>query len=45
MSECDVTAYPSSIAYQLEEVIPGAVAKQVRQVAAVEGNVLEKRRL
>ena len=36
------TAYVSSIAYQIEEAIPGAVAKQVRQVAAVEGNVLEK---
>ncbi|MDO4242696.1 MAG: ABC transporter permease [Actinomyces sp.] len=36
------TAYPSSIAYQIAEVIPGAVAKQVRQVAAVEGEVLEK---
>lgn len=36
------TAYASSIAYQIEEAIPGAVAKQVRQVAAVESNVLEK---
>ncbi|NDR52883.1 ABC transporter permease [Actinomyces sp. 565] len=36
------TAYASSISYQIEEVIPGAVAKQVRQVAAVEGKVLEK---
>ncbi len=36
------TAYASSIAYQSEVAIPGAVAKQVRQVAAVEGNVLEK---
>ncbi|WP_103063680.1 ABC transporter permease [Actinomyces qiguomingii] len=36
------TAYASSIAYQIEEVMPGAVAKQVRQVAAVEGKVLEK---
>ena len=36
------TAYPSSIAYQIEEVVTGSVAKQVRQVAAVEGNVLEK---
>ena len=26
----------------LEEVIPGAVAKQVRQVAALQGNVLQK---
>lgn len=36
------TAYPSSIAYQIEEVLPGAVAKQVRQVAALQGNVLNK---
>ncbi|CAM2744591.1 ABC transporter permease [Actinomyces slackii] len=36
------TAYASSISYQIEEVMPGAVAKQVRQVAAVEGNVLSK---
>ncbi|WP_159813998.1 ABC transporter permease [Actinomyces sp. zg328] len=36
------TAYPSSIAYQISEVITGSVAKQVRQVAAVEGNVLQK---
>ena len=36
------TAYPSSIAYQIEEVLPGAVAKQVRQVAALQGDVLNK---
>lgn len=36
------TAYPSSIAYQIEEVIPGSVAKQVRQVAALQGSVLQK---
>ena len=36
------TAYPSSIAYQIEEVIPGSVAKQVRQVAALQGDVLQK---
>lgn len=36
------TAYASSIAYQIEEVIPGAVAKQVRQVQALEGTVLNK---
>ena len=35
-------AYPSSIAYQIEEVLPGAVAKQVRQVAALQGDVLNK---
>lgn len=38
------TAYPSSITYQIEEVIPGAVAKQVRQVAALQGNILNKTR-
>lgn len=38
------TAYPSSIAYQIQEVLPNAVAKQVRQVAALEGNVLAKTR-
>ena len=31
-------------AYQIEEALPGAVAKQVRQVAALEGNVLQKTR-
>lgn len=36
------TAYPSSIAYQIEEVISGSVAKQVRQVAALQGDVLQK---
>ena len=36
------TAYASSISYQIEEVVTGAVAKPVRQVAAVEGNVLSK---
>lgn len=36
------TAYPSSIAYQIEEAIPGAIAKQVRQIAAVQGAVLQK---
>ena len=36
------TAYASSITYQIEEAVPGSVAKQVRQVAAVEGNVLVK---
>lgn len=38
------TAYPSSIAYQIEEAIPGSVARQVRQVAAVQGSVLNKTR-
>ncbi|OZG50422.1 ABC transporter permease [Bombiscardovia coagulans] len=36
------TAYASSIAYQIEEVISGSVAKQVRQVAALQGDVLNK---
>lgn len=36
------TAYPSSIAYQIEEVMPDAVAKQVRQVAELQGDVLRK---
>lgn len=39
------TAYASSIAYQIEEVLPGSVAKQVRQVAAVQGEVLTKTQL
>ncbi|MBT1176926.1 ABC transporter permease [Bifidobacterium callimiconis] len=38
------TAYASSIAYQIEEVIPGSVAKQVRQVAALQGDVMNKTR-
>lgn len=38
------TAYPSSITYQIEEMIPGAVAKQVRQVSAMQGSVLNKTR-
>lgn len=38
------TAYPSSITYQIEEVIPGAVVKQVRQVSAMQGSVLNKTR-
>lgn len=38
------TAYPSSIAYQIEEVIPDAVAKQVRQVSTLQGDVLNKTR-
>jgi putative ABC transport system permease protein len=36
------TAYVSSIAYQLEEVIPESVARPVRQIAESEGVVLEK---
>lgn len=38
------TAYQSSITYQIEEVIPDAVAKQVRQVSAMQGSVLNKTR-
>lgn len=38
------TAYPSSITYQIEEVIPDAVAKQVRQVSSMQGSVLNKTR-
>jgi putative ABC transport system permease protein len=36
------TAYVSAICYQIEEVIPGAVAKPIRQVAESEGAILEK---
>ena len=36
------TAYVDSIAYQIEEVIPGVEAKQLRQVAQSEGKVLSK---
>ncbi|MDR1264710.1 MAG: ABC transporter permease [Propionibacteriaceae bacterium] len=36
------TAYASSIAYQIEEVMPGAVAKPVRQITAVQGEILTK---
>lgn len=39
------TAYVSSIAYQIEEVMTDAVAKPVRQVAESEGTVLEKTQL
>ncbi|MEE0653933.1 ABC transporter permease [Bifidobacterium pseudolongum subsp. globosum] len=38
------TAYASSIAYQLEEAIPGAVARQVRQVGALQSDVMTKTR-
>ncbi len=34
------TAYVSSIAYQIEEALPGSRARQVRQVAQNEGEVL-----
>ncbi|MDR1713077.1 MAG: ABC transporter permease [Coriobacteriales bacterium] len=39
------TAYASAICYQIEEAIPGVVAKPVRQVAASEGAILEKTQL
>ena len=38
------TAYASSIAYQIEEVIPEAVAKPVRQVTESSGSILAKTR-
>jgi len=36
------TAYVSAIAYQLEEALPGAEAKAIRQVAQSEGLILKK---
>ena len=39
------TAYVSSIAYQIEEVIPGSTARAVRQVSESEGTILEKTQL
>ncbi|MDR1015293.1 MAG: ABC transporter permease [Coriobacteriales bacterium] len=39
------TAYVSSICYQIDEVVPGGVAKAVRQVAESEGTILEKTQL
>lgn len=36
------TAYVSSIAYQIEEAIPGTQAKPIRQVAESEGVILRK---
>lgn len=39
------TAYVSSICYQIEEVMPDAVAKAVRQVAESEGAILDKTQL
>lgn len=36
------TAYVSAIAYQIEEAIPGVVAKPIRQVANSEGVILSK---
>lgn len=38
------TAYASSITYQIEEVLPQAVAKQVRQVSQLQGEVIQKTR-
>lgn len=39
------TAYVSSIGYQIEEVITGARAKVIRQVAESEGEILQKTQL
>lgn len=39
------TAYVSSICYQIEEVMPDASAKVVRQVAESEGAILDKTKL
>ncbi|BBB90661.1 MAG TPA: ABC transporter permease [Methylomusa anaerophila] len=39
------TAYVSSISYQIEEVVNGARAKPVRQVAESEGAILQKTQL
>ena len=39
------TAYVSSICYQIQEVIPDAVASPVRQVADSEGAIMEKTQL
>lgn len=39
------TAYVSSICYQIQEAIPGSVAKAVRQVADSEGAILDKTQL
>ncbi|TDX48944.1 ABC transporter permease [Orenia marismortui] len=36
------TAYVSSITFQIEEAVPGVVAKQVRQISESEGKVLGK---
>lgn len=38
------TAYASSIVYQIEEVLPDAVAKQIRQISELQGDVLNKTR-
>jgi putative ABC transport system permease protein len=39
------TAYVSAICYQIDEVISGAVARPIRQVAESEGAILEKTQL
>ena len=39
------TAYPSSICFQIQEVITGSVASPVRQVADSEGEILDKTQL
>lgn len=39
------TAYVSSICYQIQEVLPDAIAQAVRQIADSESNILEKTEL
>lgn len=39
------TAYASSIAYQIQEVMPDVVAKPVRKIAESEGKILDKNKL
>ena len=39
------TAYVSSIAYQIEEVVQNSVARPVRQIAESEGRILDKTQL
>lgn len=39
------TAYVGSIAYQIEEVVSGSVARPVRQIAESEGRILDKTEL
>lgn len=39
------TAYASSIAYQIQEVMPDVVAKPVRKIAESEGKILEKNKV
>ncbi len=39
------TAYVSSVCFQIDEVIPDAIAKPIRQVAESEGEILNKTKL